>query len=153
MPITPTTIALPVEDFHYVFASFVAEIRDQNTQPPDDFVREVSEVMDAVAQVGTNELPRQTDTRALLSKLLSVTFGQAVNCIRTSADRILTFSRESPPLGLAGLAIIEEKLELGSSNDGAVQGSFSYVQHWTNPDQKVRHPRIPSSLRALANQA
>ena len=150
---TPITIAPPVEDFHYAFASFVAELRNENMHPPDDFVREVSEVMDAVAQIGTDELPRQTDTRTLLSKLLSVTFGQSVDSNRTSADNILTFRRESPPLGLAALAIVEETLELGSSNDGSVQGSFSYVQHWTDPSQKVRRSRIRYSLNAPANHA
>ena len=150
---TPITIAPPVEDFHYVFASFVAESRNENMQPPDDFVREVSAVMDAVAQIGMDELPRQTDTRTLLSRLLSVTFGQPANSNRTSADHILTFSRDSPPLGRAALAIVEETFEPGSSHDGSVQGSFSYVQHWTDPSQKVRRSRIRYSLNAPANHA
>ncbi|KAI0720808.1 hypothetical protein C8T65DRAFT_632871 [Cerioporus squamosus] len=116
---TPNTIAPPVEDFHYAFASFVAEYRDGNTQPPEDFVRKVGKLMNAVSKIGTDEVRRQSDTRSLLSNLLSVTFGQLGDI-----------------LGLAGLAIVEEKLELGTSGDGSVQASFSYIQHWTDGKQK-----------------
>ncbi|RDX41429.1 hypothetical protein OH76DRAFT_1449674 [Lentinus brumalis] len=131
----PTTIAPPVEDFHYAFAQFKAECRDEQIQPPEEFVRQVVELMDAVSKIKTDEVPRQATTRSLLSNLLSASFGQLVNSNKTSADHVHSYSRERPPLGLAGVAIVEEKAELGSSGDGSVQGSFSYSQHWMTGSQ------------------
>ncbi|KAI0720807.1 hypothetical protein C8T65DRAFT_735744 [Cerioporus squamosus] len=135
---TPNTIAPPVENFHYAFASFVAEYRDERTQPPEEFVRKVGKLMGAVSTIATNEICRESDTRGLLCGLLYATFGELLNSNRRSVDHILSYRREGPSLGLAALAIIEDsELELGTSDDGSVQGSFSYIQHWTNPSQKV----------------
>ncbi len=133
----PTTIAPPVEDFHYAFAQFRAELRDEQLQPPEEFVRQVAALMDHVSQIQTDEVRRQTTTRSLLSNILSATFAQLVNSNKTSADHIHSFSRVSPPLGIAGLAIVEEKAELGAGGDGSVQGCFSYIQHWMNESQMV----------------
>ncbi|TFK81715.1 hypothetical protein K466DRAFT_557559, partial [Polyporus arcularius HHB13444] len=126
----PTTIAPPVEDFHYAFAQFKAECSDEQLQPPEEFVRQVAELVNSVSQIETDEVRRQASTRSLLSDLLSATFSNT-----TSADHVHTYSRERPPLGLAGLAIVEEKAELGSSGDGSVQGSFSYIQFWMDAAQ------------------
>ncbi|RPD56942.1 hypothetical protein L226DRAFT_615287 [Lentinus tigrinus ALCF2SS1-7] len=113
-----TTIAPPVEDFHYAFAQFKAECHDEQTPLPEEFVRRIGELMDTVSQIKVDdELGRQANTRSLLSNILSATFGQVVN-------------------SLAALAILEEKDELGTSGDGSVQGSFSYLQHWMDQGQK-----------------
>ncbi|TFK91192.1 hypothetical protein K466DRAFT_542114 [Polyporus arcularius HHB13444] len=151
---TPTTIAHPVEDFHYAFASFVAEYRDENTQLPEEFVRKVGALMDAVSVIDTDGSHRESDTRALLSNLLAVAFGRPVNSTRMwfSADHLLNYRREDSPLGVAALAIIEEHIELGVSGDGSVQGSFSYAQHWAHLSQKALSKACfcPSFVIAIA---
>ncbi|RPD77102.1 hypothetical protein L226DRAFT_459785 [Lentinus tigrinus ALCF2SS1-7] len=48
---------------------------------------------------------------------------------------MISYSRKTAPFGVAGLAIVEEKAELGFGGDGSVQGSFSYAQHWTDRNQ------------------
>ncbi len=133
----PTTIAPPVENFHYVFAQLKAELRDEQLQPPEEFVRQVAELMDSVSQIQTDEVRRQTTTRSLLNNILSATFAQLVDSNNTPAGHVYSFSRVSPPLGIAGLAIVEETAELGAGGDGSVHGSFSYIQHWMNESQKV----------------
>ncbi|RDX49331.1 hypothetical protein OH76DRAFT_1483274 [Lentinus brumalis] len=133
----PTTVAPPVENFHYVFAQLKAELRDEQLQPPEEFVRQVAELMDSVSQIQTDEVRRQTTTRSLLNNILSATFAQLVDSNNTPAGHVYSFSRVSPPLGIAGLAIVEETAELGAGGDGSVHGSFSYIQHWMNESQKA----------------
>ncbi|RPD60711.1 hypothetical protein L227DRAFT_585871 [Lentinus tigrinus ALCF2SS1-6] len=132
---SPNTIAPPIEDFHYAFASFVAQYRDEQLQPPEEFVRKVAELMDTTAQISVDENRRSSTTRSLLRRLLSASFTQLVNKNRTSADHMISYNRETAPFGVAGLAIVEEKAELGFGGDGSVQGSFSYAQHWTDRNQ------------------
>ncbi len=93
--------------------------------------------MDAVSKIETDEVPRRATTRSLLSNLLSASFGQLVNSDKMSTDHLHSYIRARPPLGLAGVAIVEEKAELGFSGDGSVQGSFSYSQHWLDGDRAV----------------
>ncbi len=102
--------------------------------------------MESVSQIKTDEVRRQATTRSLLSNLLSATFGQLVNSDKTSADHVHSYSRERSPLGLAGLAIVEEKAELGSSGDGSVQGSFSYIHFWMDASQAVSASTSPRTL-------
>lgn len=131
----PTTIAPPVEDFHHAFAQFKAEYQDERTQPPEEFVRQIGEFMNAVSKIETDEIRRQATIRSLLSDLLSATFGQLVDSSRTSADHVLSYSRVREPLG--ALAIVEENAEHGTDGDGSVRGSFSYIQHWFDANQDV----------------
>ena len=133
----PNTIALPVEDFHSAFACFVAQHKVERLQPPEEFVRKCCQYMDATSKIGTDEKRRESDTRQLLSNLLSATFTQLVNEDRTSANHTMVYSRDKAPLGLAALAIVEEKTELGTGGDGSVQGSFTYTQHWLDSGQRV----------------
>jgi len=76
-------------------------------------------------------------TRGMLSKLLEYPAIQAVQLNKSSADHMMPYSCRGEVLGTAALAIIEEKPELGTSGEGSVQGSFSFIQHWN--DQRVRH--------------
>ncbi|KAJ8482566.1 hypothetical protein ONZ51_g5275 [Trametes cubensis] len=133
----PTTVAPPVEDFHYAFAQFKAQCSDEQLPVPEEFVRKVDEVTIAVSKIKVDgELSPEANTRSLLSNLFSATFGQLDNSTKTSADNVYSYSRVRQPLGLAALAIVEEKAELGSSGDGSVQGSFSYMQHWLDQGQR-----------------
>ena len=80
--------------------------------------------------------PRQMTTRGMLGKLLEYPAIQTVQLNKSSADHMMPYSCKGDVLGTAALAIIEEKPELGTSGEGSVQGSFSFIQHWN--DQKVR---------------
>ncbi|TFY69880.1 hypothetical protein EVG20_g2962 [Dentipellis fragilis] len=147
-----TTVAPPVEDFHYTFAQFKAGYCDESMQLPEDFVRLVGKITDDISMIKADELCHQSCTSSLLSTLLSSTFKQLVNSNRASADHIQSYSRERPSPGLAGQAFVEEKAELGSSGDGSVHGSFSYTQHWTDINQKelLEACFCPSFVIALA---
>ena len=133
----PTSAAVPVEVFHPAFAHFLALARDDTFQPPDDVVRLTADFIHSTSQIVVTESPRQMTTRGMLSKLLGYPAIQAVQLNKSSADHMMPYSCRGEVLGTAALAIIEEKPELGTSGEGSVQGSFSFIQHWN--DQRVRH--------------
>ncbi|PCH34829.1 hypothetical protein WOLCODRAFT_165848 [Wolfiporia cocos MD-104 SS10] len=149
---SPNTIAPPVEIYHPVFASFVAEDRYDALDLPTDFVQKVAKLLRTVSQIATIEKSRQATTRSLLSDLLNLTIVQMVNRNSTSADYIVTYHRGSQPLGAAAIAIIEEKSELGSSGDASVQGSFSFIEHWADSNQEALRAACfcPSFVIAVA---
>ena len=47
----PTTVAPPVENFHYAFAQFKAQCSDEQLPVPEEFVRKVGEVTIAVSKI------------------------------------------------------------------------------------------------------
>ena len=114
----------PIEIFHPVFAAFVAESRDPNLEVPESFVQQIPELMRVVSKIGTEEEPRYATTRELLKN----------HCV--PYDSAL-YVRCSDPIGMAALASVEEEAELGSGNDAAVKGSFSYREHWAQQGQRV----------------
>ncbi|PCH37406.1 hypothetical protein WOLCODRAFT_84409 [Wolfiporia cocos MD-104 SS10] len=149
---SPNTIAPPVEIYHPVFASFVAEDRDDTLGLPTDFVQKVAKLLRTVSQIATIERSREATTRSLLSDLLNLTIVQMVNRNSTSADYIVTYHRGSQPLGAAAIAIVEEKDELGSSGDASVQGSLAFIEHWTDSNQDALRAACfcPSFVIAVA---
>ncbi len=139
---TPNTFALPVEDFQWVFASFAAELRDETLALSENLVRAVGHLMRDVSRLHiSDERGREPETRYIVHELLSSTFRKLLggHPSNTQSDNRLvwTYGRKEHPVGSAPLAIVEEKAKLGFGGDGAVQGSFAYAQHWTDPSQKV----------------
>ena len=133
----PTSAAVPVEVFHPAFAHFLALARDDTFQPPDDVVWLTKDFIHSTSQIVAAESPRQMTTRGMLSQLLEYPAIQTVQLNKSSADHMMPYSCRGDVLGTAALAIIEEKPELGTSGEGSVQGSFSFIQHWN--DQRVCH--------------
>ncbi|KAJ2913993.1 hypothetical protein MD484_g6412, partial [Candolleomyces efflorescens] len=134
---TQNTVGLPVEIYHPAFSHFVAVSRDETVEPPQDILDFTIKLMNAASRVATNEVSRQPTTRGLLSKILNFTVIQTVLLNKSSSDHIVLYTREgSTMLGAAALAVIEEKGEQGTSGEGSVQGSFSYLQHWIETGQK-----------------
>ena len=133
----PTSAAVPVEVFHPAFAHFLALARDDTFQPPDDVVWLTKDFIHSTSQIVAAESPRQMTTRGMLSQLLGYPAIQTVQLNKSSADHMMPYSCRGDVLGTAALAIIEEKPELGTSGEGSVQGSFSFIQHWN--DQRVCH--------------
>ncbi|RXW17797.1 hypothetical protein EST38_g8056 [Candolleomyces aberdarensis] len=150
---TPNPIALPVEVHHPAFAEFSAVARDSVREPPDDIIDLTIQLMATSSRIVTTELDRQSATRDLLSKILRFPVIEAVNRNRSSAYYAATYSRSgSDPIGAAALGIIEEKIDLGISGDPSTQGSFSYLQHWTDPAQKalMEATSCPSFIISIA---
>lgn len=137
----PTSAAVPVEVFHPAFAHFLALARDGTFQPQDDVVQLTADFIHSASQIVATESPRQMTTRGMLSKLLGYPAIQTVQLNKSSADHMMSYSCKGEVLGTAALVIIEEKPELGTSGDGSVQGSFSFIQHWN--DQRVRDSVTP----------
>ncbi|KAJ2921604.1 hypothetical protein H1R20_g15491, partial [Candolleomyces eurysporus] len=135
---TPNSIALPVEVYHPAFAYFSALARDSVREPPDDIIDLTIQLTATSSRIVTTELSRQSATRDVLSKILRFPIIQTVNQNKSSADHAVIYSRSgSDPIGAAALSIFEEKADLGISGDPTTQGSFSYLQHWTDPGQKA----------------
>ncbi|KAH9935458.1 uncharacterized protein B0H18DRAFT_1082234 [Fomitopsis serialis] len=105
-------LAPPVEIYHRAFASFMCHARDEDRQPSGDIIRKTAELMDTASEIAfwTSSTKRTT----------------AGHCIGVPIGF----------LGLAVMAIIEEKGEFGSSGEGSVQGSFSYIEHWVDQSQE-----------------
>ncbi|RDX41428.1 hypothetical protein OH76DRAFT_216504 [Lentinus brumalis] len=104
----------------------------------------------------SDERGREPETRYIVHELLSSTFRKLLggHPSNTQSDNRLvwTYGRKEHPVGSAPLAIVEEKAKLGFGGDGAVQGSFAYAQHWTDPSQKaiLDACSCPSFVIALA---
>ncbi|KAI1785465.1 hypothetical protein LXA43DRAFT_1115823 [Ganoderma leucocontextum] len=128
--------AAPVEIYHPVFAAFAANVKNESLEVPGDVVRSTAEFMTSVSKISTSESPRRgirTRARADLSNLISATIIQVPNSSNSTAtDHIVLHFRRSAPFVLpAALAIVEEKDELGFGGEPSVQGSFAYVDFWT----------------------
>jgi hypothetical protein len=135
----PCLVALPIEVYHPSFAVFCALANNYHLDPDESMILHTAELMRAASKIATRESVRQTPTRELLSKLLSYTLIQTVNKNKTSSDHAIVMSckRPAPPLGAALIAVVEEKAELGTGGEPSVEGSFSYIQHWADPNQQV----------------
>ncbi|KIY73275.1 hypothetical protein CYLTODRAFT_440083 [Cylindrobasidium torrendii FP15055 ss-10] len=123
---------IPVELFHPAFAEFRSVANDNTQQPPLDLIELTLDFMRGVARISTDEASRQGFTRRMLAEIISVGVVQTVNSNKSSADHIVLNMTH----GAAALAVIEEKPELGHSGEGSVQGSFSYLQHWSDVQQE-----------------
>lgn len=133
------TIPPPVEIYHPVFAAFIAESRNRhNLVIPEDFLRQVPILMHMLSQIRTLEASSEEEALEMLWNLLKFSVVPLRYRNRVARDHGIIYSRHEGPAGAAALAIVENKPELGSGNDGAVQGSFSYVEHWTDRSQLVR---------------
>ena len=141
----PLPVAPPVEVFHPVFASFVADVADHNMQVPADVVTTTANFMRSLSEIAVSESSR-TDTRDALMDLLAAVVQQTVDKNTSSADQIINYNRTSAPYQQAVLAIVEEKAELGSGSDPSVQGSFSYIEHWISAYRKVGLIALHASL-------
>ena len=130
-------IAPPIEVYHPAFAAFVANASNQSLTVPEEIIQSTAGFMEYVSKISTNE-SHHGETRTWLSKLFSAAVSQSPNKNRTSADHVVLHDRTSDPFVLAALAIVEEKSELGQSGEPSVQGSFSYVEFWTEGDRSVR---------------
>ncbi|KAI3612074.1 proteinkinasesubdomain-containingproteinPKL/ccin9 [Moniliophthora roreri] len=133
----PNPIGVPVEIIHPAFAQFRALAADMSVQLPEDIVRLTAQLMVSASQISTIEAPRQEFTRGILTKLLSYGFTQTVNLNKTSSDHTCLYNRTEEPLGVAAPGVVEEKAEMGTSGEASVQGSFSFLQHWTDPNNKA----------------
>ncbi|KAH9967790.1 hypothetical protein BGW80DRAFT_678631 [Lactifluus volemus] len=146
----PTSAAVPVEVFHPAFAHFLALARDDTFQPQDDVVQLTADFIHSTSQIVATESPRQMTTRGMLSKLLGYPAIQTVQLNKSSADHMMPYSCRGEVLGTAALAIIEEKPELGTSGDGSVQGSFSFIQHWNDQRDLTQACFCPSFIISVA---
>jgi hypothetical protein len=132
---TQNPVALPVEIHHSAFAYFSALARDTERELPNDIIGLTVQLTDVSSQIVTTEVERQSTTRDLLSKILQFPIIQTEHQNRNSPDHAAIYSHTG--IGTAAICIFEEKAELGTSGDPSTQGSFSYLQHWTDPRQKV----------------
>lgn len=139
-------IGLPVEIYHHAFAHFLAVSRDESLEPPQDVLDSTIKLMDASSQIVTGELDRQSTTLRLLTETTNPTVMQTVLQNEALSDHIICYTRKG--LGAAALVVIEEKAEPDTSGEGSVQGSFSYLQHWTDNERKVC-PVLLSFIRFL----
>ncbi|KAJ2913992.1 hypothetical protein MD484_g6413, partial [Candolleomyces efflorescens] len=134
---TQSTVGPPVEIYHPAFAHFIAVSRDEAIEPPQDILDSTIKLMNASSRIVTSEGGRQPTTHDLLMKILNSTATQTAPFNISSSDDTVEHIREGPTLpGAAALVVIEERGELGTSGEGSVQGSFSYLQHWTDPELK-----------------
>ncbi|EKM50342.1 uncharacterized protein PHACADRAFT_264967 [Phanerochaete carnosa HHB-10118-sp] len=146
-----TCICPPIELFHESFAQFRAIAFDDTHQPPEGVIVSTLELMKNASAIATSEAARSGSTRKMLGKLLNLPAVQTVDRNKNSPDHVMICSCRQLS-GTAALAIIEEKAELGTSGEGSVQGSFSYMSHWASPDQKqlVQNCSAPSFIISIA---
>ncbi|TRM63414.1 hypothetical protein BD626DRAFT_271443 [Schizophyllum amplum] len=148
----PNSAALPIEVLHPAFATFNAITSDLNHHLDKDILIATKKLMVAASQVVALETDRSETTHTLLSDLLNVTLHQTTSVDRSAGDYIGTYTRNEEPTGPATLVIVEEKAELGSSDDPAVKAEFSYLQHWSaKSTQKLANATsCPSFIVAIA---
>ncbi|EIW58870.1 uncharacterized protein TRAVEDRAFT_37662 [Trametes versicolor FP-101664 SS1] len=135
--LSPNPVTMPVELFHSAFATFLAIAGDDTRQPSEDVIDGTVKLMKTASQIGTSEALRQPESSQILTQLLDYPVMQSLNQNRTVADHVIVHSRLVDPKGSALLCVCEEKLEIGSSGDATVQGSFSYIQHWAQENLKA----------------
>lgn len=146
---SPNPVTMPVELFHPAFATFLAIAGDDTRQPSEDVIDGTVKLMKTASQIGTSEALRQPESSQILTQLLDYPVMQSLNQNETVADHAVVHSRLVDPKGTALLCVCEEKLEIGSSGDATVQGSFSYCQHWAQENQKVEHRETPTLRTGL----
>ncbi|EEB92167.1 hypothetical protein MPER_09364 [Moniliophthora perniciosa FA553] len=130
----PNPVGVPVELIHPAFAQFRALAADTSALPPEDVIRLTYQLMVAVSQISTDEAPRQEFTRGILTQILSYGFTQTVD---PSLDHVCLYSCAEEPLGVAAPGVVAEEAEMGTDGEASVRGSFSYLSHWTNSDNKA----------------
>ncbi|TFK20558.1 hypothetical protein FA15DRAFT_646854 [Coprinopsis marcescibilis] len=154
-PDAPNDLGLPVEIYHSAFARFLALAGDTTAELPQDVLGVTVELMQAASQIVPLDEDRQDTTRGILSTLLKATIGELVDggTTRTSDDHAMVhYTRVSEPLGNAAIVIVQETAELGTGGEPSVQGSFAYLQHWTDDEQKelLKASCCPSFIVAIA---
>ncbi|KAF5345722.1 hypothetical protein D9757_014963 [Collybiopsis confluens] len=121
--------AAPIEFFHPVFAAFLGYLKDNERIDPE-LLRNTHEMMHSASQIATAEHQRERKTQAHLAKILNKGVGQISVYNKGTPDHSVTFTCEGFPLGVALLAALEEKGELGTSGDPVTQVAFSYLTYW-----------------------
>lgn len=127
----------PIEVVHPAFAAFCAAATSTSLVPDRDILEPTIAFMADSAIIEAREEARIHRTRALLTALLSSGAGKPSNINSTSADHSVLYHCSTAPFGVAALAIVEEKAEMGQNGDPSTQGVFSYVHHWGDSGQKV----------------
>nr|VWP00791.1 Phosphate:H symporter (Phosphate:H symporter, variant) [Ganoderma boninense] len=122
------TLAAPVEIYHPVFAGFVANVKDESLDVPEDVVRATASFMTSMSKISTSDAPR--------------TESVPPGWMKTTSSPIAVIL---PRFGPAALAIVEVKNELGFSGEPSVQGSFTYLDFWKGESQA---PFPPGQRRA-----
>ncbi|GJJ11204.1 hypothetical protein Clacol_005436 [Clathrus columnatus] len=130
-----TTLAPPVELYHPVFAEFKAHLNNPTLELPPDVVLNTMELMVATSEIKTLESER-INVRGIVEKLCSLAIMKSENKDGTKPDYIFPVTRNSPPIEVALVAVVEEKGELGVNGDPTVQASFSYIHYWADPSRQ-----------------
>ena len=102
--------------------------------------------MNAVSRIQVSETERYASTREFLGKILLCGGIQIMNSNRTVADHFFPYTRTTDPKGTTPIAIVEEKAELGTGGDPAVQSYFSYFQFWKDNEACLWHTRFERKL-------
>ncbi|KAF5340859.1 hypothetical protein D9757_014810 [Collybiopsis confluens] len=128
--------AAPIEFFHPVFAAFLGYLKDNERIDPE-LLRNTHEMMHSASQIATAEHQRERKTQAHLAKILNKGVGQISVYNKGTPDHSVTFTCEGFPLGVALLAALEEKGELGTSGpwitiSGAIFAESVVVQRLTD---------------------
>ena len=83
------TIAPPLEIFHPVFAGFLHLICDENTQPTNQDLKHVWELLSYAAMVSSvREVPRNAEICKRLPRILQLPVHEEPNTDKTSADGV-----------------------------------------------------------------
>lgn len=127
---------MPVELFHPASATFLAIAGDDTRQPSEDVLHATVKFMKTASQIATGEVCQPAST-ILLRELLGYPLIESVNTNKSVAEHTMLHMRSVDPKGSALLCVCEEQMESVASGDATVQGSFSYIQHWAQENQKV----------------
>ncbi|GJJ11259.1 hypothetical protein Clacol_005491 [Clathrus columnatus] len=131
-----TTLAPPLELYHPVFAEFKAHLNNPTLELPPDVVLNTMELMVATSEIKTLESER-INVRGIVEKLCGLAIMKSENKDETKPDYIFPVTRNSPPIEVALVAVVEEKSELGVNGDPTVQASFSYIHYWADPSHQL----------------
>ena len=139
-PLFPT-IAPPLEIFHPVFAGFLHLIRDENTQPTDQDLKYVRELLSYAAMVGSvMEVPRNAEIRKRLTRILQLPVHEEPNTDKTSADGVHMITVGDVPIPLL---IVELKRELGDGGcDPTTQAGIAMRRSWIQQDVSLFMSRL-----------
>ncbi|KAF5338778.1 hypothetical protein D9757_014993 [Collybiopsis confluens] len=150
----PNTTAAPIEIYHPVFAFFLGCLRDRTKLKVDSsLLKKTHKIMRSTSKIATSENQRETATREFLADILGCGIQQNIIDRKAIPDHVVSHNLAGEKVaGNAGLAIVEEKSEIGTSGDAVTQGTFSYLAYWGSPDQKgIRDVSFcPSFLVSLA---
>lgn len=131
-----TPLALPVELYNPVFASFKARLRDETIEPPDEIVALTAELMHSSSEISLED-ERASPSRTLIGKLLACTYTEKWNVDRTVDFFVAKTNCNADPDQAAATSIIEETGEVGLGSDSSVRGGFSYIKFWCSPSRRV----------------